>query len=388
MYYSGGNVGIGTNSPQSPLSVSNGGAAGLEFFVTSPGGGMGTYMQSYNRSSSAYIDTSYYAKSHTFRTDASAISMVIASSSNVGIGTASPQATLDVGGTDSVKIPVGTTAQRSANPVVGMIRLNTTTGRLEYYNGGWNNVGSSIVATGGTITDIAGYRIHIFTTSGTFQASVAGNVEVLVVAGGGSGGAPNYSGGGGAGGLVYSSSLPITTQAYTVTIGAGGTNSNGQNSSFGSLVTAVGGGKGGGGGVSGSSGGSGGGGGYMSSGGGSGTSGQGYSGGGGDPTSGYGWGGGGGGAGGAGTTAAHYGSTGNGGNGLAYSISGASTYYSGGGGGGIDSGGYRSYGGLGGGGWCDQLNTAGTNGAANTGGGGGGNGGSGGSGIVIVRYPL
>jgi len=47
---------------------------------------------------------------------------------------------------------------------------------------------SSITATGGTITEVDGYRIHTFTSNGTFTIDVATNVEVLVVAGGGNGG--------------------------------------------------------------------------------------------------------------------------------------------------------------------------------------------------------
>lgn len=61
-----GNCGIGTTSPQGKLSVSNSGAAGFEVLVTAPGGGVGTYVQSYNRSTSAYVDTSYLAASHAF----------------------------------------------------------------------------------------------------------------------------------------------------------------------------------------------------------------------------------------------------------------------------------------------------------------------------------
>jgi hypothetical protein len=85
-------LGIGTNSPQAPLSVSNSGAAGFEFIPTAPGGGTGTYIQSYNRSGGAYVDTYYYAASHTWRTSASSTSMVLDASGNVGIGTSSPTA--------------------------------------------------------------------------------------------------------------------------------------------------------------------------------------------------------------------------------------------------------------------------------------------------------
>ena len=43
-------------------------------------------------------------------------------------------------GTDYVKIPVGTTAQRPASPSIGMIRVNTTTNALEVYTGSaWIN---------------------------------------------------------------------------------------------------------------------------------------------------------------------------------------------------------------------------------------------------------
>ena len=37
--------------------------------------------------------------------------------------------------TGAAQLPVGTTAQRPASPVTGMMRVNTTTVKLEYYNG-------------------------------------------------------------------------------------------------------------------------------------------------------------------------------------------------------------------------------------------------------------
>ena len=76
-------LGIGTATPQSTFVVSDGGASGVEFFTNAPGGGAGTYFQSYNRSGGAYVTTAYYASAHTFRTNAGATSLVIDTSGNL-----------------------------------------------------------------------------------------------------------------------------------------------------------------------------------------------------------------------------------------------------------------------------------------------------------------
>lgn len=52
---------------------------------------------------------------------------------NVGIKTTTPRASLDVVATDAIITPSGTTAQRPATPVFGMVRYNSTIGRGEMY---------------------------------------------------------------------------------------------------------------------------------------------------------------------------------------------------------------------------------------------------------------
>lgn len=56
----------------------------------------------------------------------------------IGIGTSKPRSSLDIMATDAMIVPVGTTAERPAMPVVGMIRYNATTSKLEgYTSSGW-----------------------------------------------------------------------------------------------------------------------------------------------------------------------------------------------------------------------------------------------------------
>ena len=343
-------------------------------------------------------------------------------------------------GTGALTIPRGTTAEQPSTGLVGgMIRFNSTTNRLEVYNGtAWQSVGgvsATQSAGSGTMTTSGGYKIHTFTSSGDLVVNSGGEVDYLIVAGGGGGG----SGGGGAGGMLTGKITSLSPNTYTITVGGGGgggrggspvatpTPSNGTNSTALGL-TAIGGGRGGGGSISGrvgSNGGSGGGHGYDITGSTrtTGTSGQGNGGGraSGPSLGGSGGGGGAGGAGRDGGGSIPHGSTsypsygGNGGIGLQSSISGTPTYYAGGGGGGLNQNNnityarptgqtYGGYGGLGGGGtgttkgWTSNnvgegtAQVSPTAGAPNTGGGGGGtdpeldNGAGGGTGIVIISY--
>jgi len=278
--------------------------------------------------------------------------------------------------TGATTIPRGTTAQRPASPINGMIRYNTSYSLLEgYINGAWTAV------TGA------------YTYTATYLAT-----------GGGGGGGTSRGGGGGGGGVLSNTATLTIGTVYTITVGAGGNygssyavpSTNGGNSSIansGVIVNALGGGAGANDGGTAGNGGSGGGGGTA----GTGTSGQGYNGGSGTGSASAYAAGGGGGAGSAGSSFSGQ-TAGNGGNGFTSTITGSSINYGGGGGGGCNGSGTAGSGGTGGGGAGSAvLNTGnGTSGTVNYGGGGGGGsnwsgsagfGGSGGSGIVILSIP-
>ena len=291
-----------------------------------------------------------------------------------------------------------------------------------------------VTATGGTITCCGDYKIHTFTSPGTFTVTCAGNpsgsdtVDYLVLAGGGGGGARTAfdtagAGGGAAGGYRFSngtasgcyaagpaplgaSASPVSVTGYPISVGGGGAGggpsnaqgTKGSNSIFSSITST-----GGGGGAQNQGGaapgGSGGGGSYCSSGGAGNTPPtsppQGNPGGNGTVPSGAG--GGGGGSGGSGVCAS---TTGNGGPGLSSSITTSPVTRAGGGGGGGGPG--RPTGGTGqatgGNGGNTNANSGSNASTANYGSGGGGGaggnpaqgyvspGGNGSSGIVVIRY--
>ncbi len=267
------------------------------------------------------------------------------------------------------------------------------------------------------------YTSYTFTEDGDFSTDIDLVADILVVAGGGGGGS-HIGGGGGGGGMITASNYTIPAGIHSIQIGAGGlgsthtnsTGTNGGNTIFGSLFTAIGGGYGGSGFDAGNSGGSGGGGGHgmnnsgLDNNGGAGTAGQGSNGGSGSQQM---WGGGGGGGGGAAASGSDCnlgGPSGAGGAGQLWNLDGLGYYYAGGGGGGSKSMAAANGGiGGGGGGTSETHSTHGIgggsarnnggagggdpagNGGANTGGGGGGgghssmDGGAGGSGIVVIN---
>jgi hypothetical protein len=156
----------------------------------------------------------------------------------LGIGTSEPRAVLDVQGsaaidgivgtspTGGIIIPSGTTAQQPTGQI-GMVRFNTSSSTLEMYNGAnWISIGG-VSATGGTVTNVSGYTIHTFTTSGTFQVYSSGDLELLIVGGGGSGGGGRHAGGGGAGAVIHAINEVLSPGTYTITVGDGGAGAGG-----------------------------------------------------------------------------------------------------------------------------------------------------------------
>jgi len=293
-----------------------------------------------------------------------------------------------------------TTTQRDAlTSVAGDTIYNTTTSKVEYYDG------SSWVETGGAAIEVE----YLIVAGG--GAGGGGGINWTTGSGAGAGGLRNsYASENTGGGLSGELALQCTTGVnYAVSVGGGGAGvagyqrgGEGTNSYF-AHITAIG---GGGGGtyssnadIFGGSGGSTGS--YYNSTGhsltGQGVPGQGFNRGNGrqNGTNTSNAGGGGGGAAAVGS-AATSGNGGDGGAGLSSSITGSATSYAGGGGGaGYSSGGSGGAGG----GSAGSNNSGGTASAAtvNTGGGGGGSttannsannpGGAGGSGVVILRYP-
>ena len=84
------------------------------------------------------------------------------SNNRVGILNALPDVTLDIGSaTDSIHIPVGTTAQRPGSPAAGYFRYNSSLSQFEGYTSAWGAIGG-----GGTNT----FNHNVFTGDGSTTA--------------------------------------------------------------------------------------------------------------------------------------------------------------------------------------------------------------------------
>lgn len=142
---------------------------------------------------------------------------VVDGDGNVGIGTDSPQTSLDISGrTDGISLPVGTTEQR---PSVSTptLRHNSTTGSPEYTSNGlsWGPLSSPIG------------NVRVFTANDQFVVpNGVTKIKVTVVGGGGGTGRTLNPGeaasGAGAGGWAVGIFDVVAGASYQVVIGLGG----------------------------------------------------------------------------------------------------------------------------------------------------------------------
>jgi len=101
-------------------------------------------------------------------------------SGNLGVKTATPDVSLDINGTDAVKLPAGTTAQRPT-PSAAMLRFNVDLDQFEGYNGlVWGSIGGG--ATGGGSDEAFFENDQIITADYTIttgkNAMTAGPIEI------------------------------------------------------------------------------------------------------------------------------------------------------------------------------------------------------------------
>jgi len=124
-------------------------------------------------------------------------------------------------------------------------------GYLVSISGTYSSIMSYVDPTNGNT-----YLIYAFTGSGSITVTNNFNCDILAIGGGGAGGSTD-AGGGGAGGMVFYPGLILPAGTYSITVGngaptLGGGNSkynlpglNGGNTTFGNIITALGGGGGG-----------------------------------------------------------------------------------------------------------------------------------------------
>ena len=98
----------------------------------------------------------------------SGVLFVDVSENRIGVNQTSPDVSLDLGSnTDSIHVPVGTTAQRPSSPAAGYFRYNTTTGGFEGYTDAWGAIAGSGGGTAPSLDTMTGDGSDITLTLST-----------------------------------------------------------------------------------------------------------------------------------------------------------------------------------------------------------------------------
>ena len=146
---------------------------------------------------------------------------------DVVINTSGAITTTGINTSASLVLTPGTTP---GSPAEGQLYYNNADNVVKVYNGSiWNQLSNVFTATGGTESTYSSgginYKVHTFTSSGTFTAEASGAVDYLVVAGGGSGGV--YSNGSG-----YTSGNPGSSSTFSTITSIGGGAGTGYSASY------------------------------------------------------------------------------------------------------------------------------------------------------------
>lgn len=247
IYYNAGNVGIGTNSPSVALHVvGNIDLSGSDTRLLRFRNAADT-----DHASIGVLNGGLALSAFSNATAPGAAHILIENSGNVGIGTTTPGSTLDVKGT--LRLSGSTSGYVGLAPAAAAGATTYTLPSADGSSGQVLSTNGSGTLSWATAGGASGSNFQSFTASGTWTKPGTGNVAMIECWGGGGSGGRYYGSGGGGGGYnsrtMDLSTLPATV---AVTIGAGGTSkttngtgSVGGNSSFGSYLTAYGGGAGG-----------------------------------------------------------------------------------------------------------------------------------------------
>jgi len=90
---------------------------------------------------------------------------------------------LTIGGTGGLVLPTGSTGQRPGSPVTGLLRYNSTTAQIEFYQSTWVNF-LPVVLTSPTASQVVAYNGTNWVNTNVMGANAAGNIGVSPSGGG------------------------------------------------------------------------------------------------------------------------------------------------------------------------------------------------------------
>lgn len=202
-----GNVGIGTTSPGSLLSIRTASSSGNEDFVTfsrgtspetevlkiSRNAGDVRFLAEQNITLSAdYNNDQGNVRSNIILKTNDVEAMRIDGNGKVGIGTSSPAVSLDISATDAVQMPAGVTGDRPTG-ANGMLRYNSSNNGFEgFINGNWGDIGGgssgglifrgTFNANTGSITGTSDFLYNPGASTNTIPIAI-GDMYIVTVAG-------------------------------------------------------------------------------------------------------------------------------------------------------------------------------------------------------------